>query len=219
MPKSSIENKRKRAFSNRSRSGCFTCRKRRIKCDERHPFCQNCEKSKRDCQFPLNTVPHKSKELLRREEPVSTTSSGQQNSISNFHLHSNSDNLQISTLPSLVKNQSSLPPLPIIDYRSYQPQKPGKSDQSFHHSYFPEEFIVNQQPSYPVYSMNNEPRHSIYSTDSIQSIDLSSRMSITSNSTSVTSNNDFDNFPLGSLKMPYQYSLPKLEESGITDEK
>lgn len=29
--------------------GCLTCRKRRIKCDERKPGCMNCEKSKKCC--------------------------------------------------------------------------------------------------------------------------------------------------------------------------
>ncbi|KAK9238261.1 hypothetical protein V1525DRAFT_401545 [Lipomyces kononenkoae] len=33
----------------RTKTGCLTCRKRRIKCDERHPICFNCAKSKRVC--------------------------------------------------------------------------------------------------------------------------------------------------------------------------
>lgn len=33
----------------RTRTGCLTCRKRRIKCDERKPGCMNCEKSKKCC--------------------------------------------------------------------------------------------------------------------------------------------------------------------------
>ncbi|KAK9468305.1 hypothetical protein V1512DRAFT_259187 [Lipomyces arxii] len=33
----------------RTKTGCLTCRKRRIKCDERHPMCFNCSKSKRVC--------------------------------------------------------------------------------------------------------------------------------------------------------------------------
>lgn len=34
--------KRKRVFSNRTKTGCLTCRKRKKKCDEKHPECQNC---------------------------------------------------------------------------------------------------------------------------------------------------------------------------------
>lgn len=40
---------KKSTFSRRSRTGCLTCRHRRIKCDERKPFCFNCEKSKKTC--------------------------------------------------------------------------------------------------------------------------------------------------------------------------
>jgi hypothetical protein len=32
--------KRKRVFSNRTKTGCMTCRKRKKKCDEGHPFCK-----------------------------------------------------------------------------------------------------------------------------------------------------------------------------------
>ncbi|KAH0497022.1 hypothetical protein TgHK011_004358 [Trichoderma gracile] len=36
----------------RTRSGCFTCRNRRIKCDETHPICHRCKKGHRDCTWP-----------------------------------------------------------------------------------------------------------------------------------------------------------------------
>ncbi|KAL6883939.1 hypothetical protein HDV57DRAFT_436041 [Trichoderma longibrachiatum] len=36
----------------RTRSGCFTCRNRRIKCDETHPICLRCRKGTRDCVWP-----------------------------------------------------------------------------------------------------------------------------------------------------------------------
>ncbi|PGH18585.1 hypothetical protein AJ79_00364 [Helicocarpus griseus UAMH5409] len=39
----------KKEVKRRTKTGCLTCRKRRIKCDERHPVCRNCEKSKREC--------------------------------------------------------------------------------------------------------------------------------------------------------------------------
>lgn len=38
-----------RKIRKRTRTGCLTCRKRRIKCDERKPYCNNCEKSKKCC--------------------------------------------------------------------------------------------------------------------------------------------------------------------------
>ncbi|KAH3679113.1 hypothetical protein WICPIJ_008721 [Wickerhamomyces pijperi] len=38
----------------RTRTGCLTCRKRRIKCDEMKPFCGNCAKSKIYCHGYVN---------------------------------------------------------------------------------------------------------------------------------------------------------------------
>ncbi|KAI1504512.1 hypothetical protein F5X99DRAFT_17302 [Biscogniauxia marginata] len=39
----------KKEIKRRTKTGCLTCRKRRIKCDEQHPVCKNCLKSKREC--------------------------------------------------------------------------------------------------------------------------------------------------------------------------
>ncbi|KAG2413655.1 hypothetical protein HFD88_002844 [Aspergillus terreus] len=36
----------------RTRSGCFTCRSRRIKCDESRPVCDRCRKGNRECVYP-----------------------------------------------------------------------------------------------------------------------------------------------------------------------
>ncbi|KAI4844912.1 hypothetical protein E4T44_05924 [Aureobasidium sp. EXF-8845] len=38
----------------RTRSGCFTCRQRRVKCDEAHPVCERCRKAKRACHYPIS---------------------------------------------------------------------------------------------------------------------------------------------------------------------
>ncbi|KAF2851093.1 hypothetical protein T440DRAFT_68060 [Plenodomus tracheiphilus IPT5] len=35
----------------RSKSGCLTCRARRVKCDETHPKCKACEKKNRPCEW------------------------------------------------------------------------------------------------------------------------------------------------------------------------
>ncbi|PLB37736.1 putative C6 finger domain protein [Aspergillus candidus] len=41
----------------RTRSGCFTCRSRRIKCDETRPVCDRCRKGNRDCVYPSPSAP------------------------------------------------------------------------------------------------------------------------------------------------------------------
>lgn len=43
----------------RTRSGCFTCRARRIKCDEGRPICDRCRKGSRDCVYPSPAAPQK----------------------------------------------------------------------------------------------------------------------------------------------------------------
>ncbi|KPI45762.1 putative transcriptional regulatory protein [Cyphellophora attinorum] len=42
--------KRKRNFSRRTKDGCKTCRRRKKKCDEAKPFCENCAKSGNTCE-------------------------------------------------------------------------------------------------------------------------------------------------------------------------
>ncbi|KAK5119621.1 hypothetical protein LTR85_007450 [Meristemomyces frigidus] len=47
----------------RTRSGCYTCRQRRVKCDESHPTCDRCRKGKRECTYP--GTPTSSSKTLR----------------------------------------------------------------------------------------------------------------------------------------------------------
>ncbi|KAJ3496908.1 hypothetical protein NLG97_g2304 [Lecanicillium saksenae] len=42
---------RKKAWATRSRTGCLTCRKRHMKCDERVPACERCVVGKRECRY------------------------------------------------------------------------------------------------------------------------------------------------------------------------
>ncbi|KAK2740759.1 hypothetical protein FQN57_005991 [Myotisia sp. PD_48] len=41
----------------RTRSGCFTCRTRRVKCDEHRPICDRCSKGSRECVYPPPSTP------------------------------------------------------------------------------------------------------------------------------------------------------------------
>ncbi|KAG7875730.1 hypothetical protein KL916_000401 [Ogataea parapolymorpha] len=40
----------------RSRSGCHSCKKARIKCDETRPVCMNCQKASRECDYSLKLI-------------------------------------------------------------------------------------------------------------------------------------------------------------------
>ncbi|EOD43211.1 putative c6 finger domain protein [Neofusicoccum parvum UCRNP2] len=44
----------------RTRSGCYTCRNRRVKCDETHPICERCRKGNRECIYPEPAAANKS---------------------------------------------------------------------------------------------------------------------------------------------------------------
>ncbi|KAG7196190.1 uncharacterized protein KQ657_000202 [Scheffersomyces spartinae] len=47
----------KRKFHLKSRSGCSTCKKRRVKCDETKPICKRCEKTKIACGYTTEGYP------------------------------------------------------------------------------------------------------------------------------------------------------------------
>ncbi|KAJ3482556.1 hypothetical protein NLG97_g7534 [Lecanicillium saksenae] len=48
-PRSGPAKKRKRNFSNRTKTGCLTCRRRKKKCDEAKPECKNCTRGAFEC--------------------------------------------------------------------------------------------------------------------------------------------------------------------------
>jgi len=50
---------RRRPKYTRSKSGCLTCRRKKIKCDERKPVCQRCTHSQLDCTWPPAAPPSK----------------------------------------------------------------------------------------------------------------------------------------------------------------
>lgn len=61
---------KRRAIKRRTRTGCLTCRKRRIKCDEQKPHCFNCQRSRKLClgYENLNNNPFQPE---KAKEPVS----------------------------------------------------------------------------------------------------------------------------------------------------
>ncbi|CEP22856.1 unnamed protein product [Cyberlindnera jadinii] len=63
----------KRAIKRRTRTGCLTCRRRRIKCDERKPGCRNCEKSRICCAGYQRVKPTKQEiKKITRQMSVNT---------------------------------------------------------------------------------------------------------------------------------------------------
>ncbi|KAI0745764.1 fungal-specific transcription factor domain-containing protein [Earliella scabrosa] len=59
---------RKRPKYTRSKTGCLTCRAKKIKCDETKPTCVRCSHGQRECTWPEG-VPTRKKPAPRREPP------------------------------------------------------------------------------------------------------------------------------------------------------
>ncbi|KAJ9636015.1 hypothetical protein H2204_005512 [Knufia peltigerae] len=62
----------------RTRSGCFTCRSRRVKCDETRPICDRCRKGGRECEFPQPTSSSSSKHSRHEKTRSPKDQSGKQ---------------------------------------------------------------------------------------------------------------------------------------------
>ncbi|PVI01182.1 hypothetical protein DM02DRAFT_671418 [Periconia macrospinosa] len=52
-----LKPKRTRAYHTRSKLGCLTCRKRRVRCDQARPACSQCSNSGRTCDGYLTAAP------------------------------------------------------------------------------------------------------------------------------------------------------------------
>ncbi|KAK0113027.1 hypothetical protein ONS95_014737 [Cadophora gregata] len=84
----------------RTRTGCLTCRKRKVKCDEAKPICGRCQRLQRECTWSdeLQVIPHK-----RQFSPASGSSTEQSNQLSNLLSGQNFviefPNLDRSTIP------------------------------------------------------------------------------------------------------------------------
>ncbi|KZT43627.1 hypothetical protein SISSUDRAFT_611897 [Sistotremastrum suecicum HHB10207 ss-3] len=50
---------RKRPKYTRSKTGCLTCRQKKVKCDETKPSCTRCTQGQRDCTWPENVPPRR----------------------------------------------------------------------------------------------------------------------------------------------------------------
>ncbi|KAI0184307.1 hypothetical protein EV127DRAFT_350789 [Xylaria flabelliformis] len=86
----------KKEIKRRTKTGCLTCRKRRIKCDELHPTCKNCQKSKREC---LGYDPI----FKNNQQPQ------QQSPQQSLHSTSNIHSTQNSATPTSASSTSSIP--------------------------------------------------------------------------------------------------------------
>ncbi|KAK9380589.1 uncharacterized protein V2V93DRAFT_371094 [Kockiozyma suomiensis] len=70
----------KRRLHRKSRTGCRTCKKRRVKCDETHPRCSNCSHLGLTCSF------QSAADMLENETAIATTGIGVKPKFSSINL-------------------------------------------------------------------------------------------------------------------------------------
>lgn len=106
----------------RSRTGCFTCRKRKKKCDELlYPVCQNCNDRNLTCKWPLKKHEvHKKLEEVKyigNDEKTSKIASGDSTNVSpNFTLKKQTGTQQRKArLPGIIEDNTQYKSPSIID--------------------------------------------------------------------------------------------------------
>lgn len=62
---------RKRPGQTKSRTGCYSCKRRKVKCNEHWPECDNCKRLKLDCVYPW------AKKMAGREQQQQSAAAGQ----------------------------------------------------------------------------------------------------------------------------------------------
>ncbi|KAF5667784.1 C6 transcription factor [Fusarium circinatum] len=100
----------------RSRTGCFTCRKRKKKCDESKPICSGCKRNKLDCVWP---EPQPVKGPSRSSFGAASTSS--QQSVASLRQGHDADSVNDPAIPD---------PVPEEDRAAENPDVPQNGDSS-----------------------------------------------------------------------------------------
>lgn len=90
----------------RTRSGCFMCRSRRVKCDETRPICERCKKGNRECVYPEPPNSKGSSGSGRSKDP----GAGTQTSPSSSTADDDEDTEQESRLETILDEDESEDP-------------------------------------------------------------------------------------------------------------
>ncbi|KAF7792414.1 hypothetical protein EIP86_003451 [Pleurotus ostreatoroseus] len=61
---------RKRPKYTRSKTGCLTCRAKKVKCDEAKPDCTRCQQGQRECKWPEG-IPTRKKPAAKKDSAAS----------------------------------------------------------------------------------------------------------------------------------------------------
>ncbi|CAE6448700.1 unnamed protein product [Rhizoctonia solani] len=107
--------------TNRSTTGCYTCKRRKKKCDERQPTCLRCEKAGKECEGYASLENPDSRGLMRRTRLAPAPSHTTEKTTSSSKPPEN------RTAPSASFNAANLPPVSQFishEYPYYVPPDP-----------------------------------------------------------------------------------------------
>ncbi|ODM22093.1 hypothetical protein SI65_02939 [Aspergillus cristatus] len=122
VPVNTTANKppRKRNVITRGRTGCLTCRKRRLKCDENKPGCNNCRRIKAVCEGynqkitfkdQTNLTVEKVKKAARKKAQASDTAKEDTSSDDTSAFSAE----EVSSTAKVTQQQASFPPAQFVD--------------------------------------------------------------------------------------------------------
>lgn len=122
----------KRRFHKKSRKGCATCKKRRVKCDEKRPICGNCERMGIECVYLVSESQN-----IESITPHESTTEKQQ---LNLNIQQPHHSISQSVLPETPKEIPPITPLmvntsminnfpmsPISQFLQQLPQSPASA--------------------------------------------------------------------------------------------
>ncbi|KAJ2970461.1 hypothetical protein NQ176_g8177 [Zarea fungicola] len=124
-------------YRGRVRSGCLTCRSRKVKCDEQRPICHNCSRLKRICVYkPRQTRQHNNDYVNHGKAPVSPASFGFSGDAVSSGKHSASPTLQTPLSEYHFE-------VPVVDAANHQQSSTENQLESTHNPFqHPDEEIV-----------------------------------------------------------------------------
>ncbi|KAJ7594018.1 hypothetical protein C8J56DRAFT_1022830 [Mycena floridula] len=171
------ESQRKRPKYTRSKTGCMTCRVKKIKCDEAKPNCMRCTHGQRDCTWPDSGPARKKVSIKKESSDGRPSTAGSSPESSTPPTRDNSPHrrmpMDIGLPPLASRRQSSdpylqlhpLPPPSESNRHSMERGYPHHHHNSYHHSQppSPPDSLVLPEVSYP---QNRHQQHYDYSNNS-----------------------------------------------------
>lgn len=99
----------KRKYHTKSRKGCVTCKRRRVKCDEAKPICGKCEHMGIDCHYAPAAVSEKRNSVVEEDSDESGTTS-------DMHRRKSSNSSHPSLSPNMPMNSPLGGSMPCMSY-------------------------------------------------------------------------------------------------------